>query len=493
MTAMRVLHVGHGYTPFHHGGLLAYAEDLMRAQVGAGLEVSYFCAGRNYPLLRPRVRRWSRAGVRMVEVLNSPVQIGPLESGTRHPRRDLEEEQLERLFGRVLDEVRPDLVHVQELGRLPSSVLDAPRGRGVPVLMTLHDYFPLCPTVKLFDVDGRICLREDPAAQCARCCHAAPGPLDPIIGTLGYHRRAVEARFPVVERLPKPRDLLRRRRAAGAAEAVEARVAHGTPAPAQVTGDVEDYRMRREVNVERLSRVDRLLAISTRVAEIYATLGVDPARLGTLGLTLTRLEYLRPRRQRAVGRPLRFVTLAGCSTAAKGAHVIAGALDELEAMGITADDLTLSIAGQVDPAVADRVAASPLARIAGSYSIDQLDRMLEEFHVGIVPSVWEETHGFTGAELLAKGVPVIGNAVGGIVEYTRDGETGWLNRDRDARGLAGIMAGIVRDPGQVVALNERILELRDELVPPMSAHLARLHETYRELVGQSSSTSASSG
>ena len=488
---MRVLHVGHGYTPFHHGGLLAYAEDLMRAQVAAGHEVSYFCKGRNYPLMRPRVRRRSSGGVHLYELVNSPVQIGPLERGTRDPRGDLEAPGVERLFRRVLDDVRPDVVHVQELGGLPSSLLDVAREGAAPVLMSLHDYLPLCPTVKLFDVDGQICLRREPAPQCVRCCHDAPGPLDPIVGTLGYHRRSVEARLPVVERLPKPREILRRRRGDAAPDA--ARVASATPRPEAVAGDVEGYRLRREVNVARLNRVDRLLAVSARVAEIYATLGVERARLRTLGLTLTRLESLRPRRQTAVSRPLRFVTLAGCSSPAKGAEVIAGALDELVAAGLTAGELTLSIAGQVDPAVADRVAASPLTRILGPYATHELDTMLEEFHVGIVPSVWEETHGFTGVELLAKGIPVIGNAVGGIVEYTRDGETGWLNHDRSAKGLAAIMAAIVRDPAEVVALSERILEHRHELVPPMGAHVAALEEAYRELVGQTSSTSAPSG
>ncbi|MEA2474924.1 MAG: hypothetical protein QOE06_2839 [Thermoleophilaceae bacterium] len=485
---MHVLHVGHGYTPFHHGGLLAYAEDLMVAQVAAGLEVSYFCAGRNYPLIRPSVRRRRRDGVSVYELLNSPVQIGPLERGTRHPRRDLEEPSVGRLFREVLAEARPDLVHVQELGRLPSSLLETARDAGVPVVMTLHDYFPLCPTLKLFDAGGNICMRRDPAPECVRCCRDAPGPLDPVIGTVGFHRRGLEQRFPAVERLPKPRDILRRRRAEDGPPAPGA-----VPSAQEIGGDIEGFRLRRQVNVARLGAVDRLLAVSPRVAEIYTELGVDAAHLSTIGLTLTRLESIRPRRIEEVAGPVRFVTLAGCSTIAKGAEVVAGALDRLAATGLTDKDLTLTVAGQVDPAVADRIAASPFARTIGAYSTAQLDALLDGFHVGIVPSVWEETHGFTGVELLAKGIPVIGNAVGGIVEYTRDGETGWLNRDRSAEGVAAIMAAIARDPGQVAGLSKRIVERRHELVPPMAAHVAELLEVYRELLAQTSSTSAPAG
>ena len=186
---MRVLHVGHGYRPFHHGGLIAYAEDLMQEQLARGYDVAYFLAGRHYPVLRTHVRRRVRNGVRLFELVNSPAVMAPLERGTRKPRRDIESVRVDQIFRDVLGEVRPDVVHVQEVGGLPSSVLDVARENGVPVLMTLQDYFPLCPTLKLFDADGRICVRRHPAPECARCCRDAPGDGEAAMATLGYHRR----------------------------------------------------------------------------------------------------------------------------------------------------------------------------------------------------------------------------------------------------------------------------------------------------------------
>lgn len=46
--------------------------------------------------------------------------------------------------------------HVFE--RLTTSVLDALRRRGVPTVMTLHDYKPVCPNYRLF-TDGAPCTR----------------------------------------------------------------------------------------------------------------------------------------------------------------------------------------------------------------------------------------------------------------------------------------------------------------------------------------------
>src|SRR4051794_20152411 len=98
----------------------------MDAQVGRGHDVSYFFCGRNYPLLPPRVRRWRRRGTTMYELLSSPVPVGTADRGTREPEHELEDATVERLFRDVLARARPDVVHVQELAGLPSSLLGIP-------------------------------------------------------------------------------------------------------------------------------------------------------------------------------------------------------------------------------------------------------------------------------------------------------------------------------------------------------------------------------
>src|SRR5919199_1324425 len=150
---MRLLHVGSGFRPWRRGGLVAYAEDLMAEQVRRGHEVSYFFSGRQYPLARgPRLREWAQRGVRMLEVVNSP-----LYDHGRQPELELSEPRVEAMFERVLADRQPDVVHVQELAGLPSAVLDVTHRSGTPVVVTLQDYFPICSTFRLLDADGRVC------------------------------------------------------------------------------------------------------------------------------------------------------------------------------------------------------------------------------------------------------------------------------------------------------------------------------------------------
>jgi glycosyltransferase involved in cell wall biosynthesis len=87
-----------------------------------------------------------------------------------------------------------------------------------------------------------------------------------------------------------------------------------------------------------------------------------------------------------------------------------------------------------------------------------------------------------GPEFLAKGIPVIANAMGGMPEYTRDGETGWLNQSCSAAELARIMREVVERPEQVAELNVRILAARGTIIKPMARHGNEMDEVYRELV-----------
>src|SRR5437763_16948569 len=107
---MRVLHVGSGFRPLRGGSLVAYIEDLMDEQVRRGGDVAYFFAGRYYPWVgRPRLKRWRRAGVTMLEV------VSPLHDHGRQPELETSEARVERIFERALSEVQPDVVHVQEV------------------------------------------------------------------------------------------------------------------------------------------------------------------------------------------------------------------------------------------------------------------------------------------------------------------------------------------------------------------------------------------
>lgn len=461
--SLKVLHVGSGFRPMRHGGLVAYIEDLMRAQARDGVSVAYFFAGRYYPWRRrTRLLAWGRDGISMLEVVNSAL----VDHGYQ-PDLELSEPRIEALLSNVLTHVRPDVVHVHELAGLPSSVLDIVREAGVPTVMTLQDYFALCPAFKLYDATGQVCTRHQVGAECvATLAREDRSPALMADATLRYSLQ----QSAWLKRLPRQEGAVSR--------ITEALAAVGRRRRRFAQPDA--YQRRRDVNVARLNRVDRLVAMSSRVRELYVQLGVEPNRIVTDQLTLAHIEHLKPRRS-VEHRPVVFATLGGGESEAKGARVLldaAAMLADLAASG----RLRVILFGYVAPAFAELAANIEGVDLGGSYTPRDQDERLAEVDVGIVPSVWEEAYGYAGIELLAMGIPVIANAIGGMVDYVIEGESGWLNRSCTAAGLAQIMRSIIETPDQVVDLNERLRESRSRLIVPMDQHVARTAVHYRSVM-----------
>ncbi|HEX8680459.1 MAG TPA: glycosyltransferase, partial [Chthoniobacterales bacterium] len=411
----------------------------------------------------------------------------------KNPRLDVSEPYTERVLRETIAAFRPDVIHVQELASLPSAVLEVVQQSGVPNLMTLQDYGPLCPVFRLYDYRGQVCLQRDVGHKCVPCCSALSGTTGHLLNTTWRYeiRRVLGSHL--AKFVWKHKDSLRRLRAVlhrateRAPAAVPDTVA-GDTGPPVADDSAQAYQARRDTAVARLQRMDLLIAQSTRVAEIYRALGVETDRLRTLNLTVDHLGRIKFRARTSIGSPLTFITLNGCAMVPKGASIMRDAFLSLAAL-VPENSFRLLIYGSVDPAARDLLAL-PQVEHLGIYHVRDLDRILEQAHVGIVPSIWEEAYGYTGIEMLAKGVPIIGNARGGIVDYLKPNVTGWLNIANTADGLAAILREVIEQPEQVLALNRKIAAQRSSLIKPMEVHRREMHALYEEAARQRATSQA---
>src|SRR4029078_7594944 len=70
---------------------------------------------------------------------------------------------------RLLEAVRPDVVHLPRRSLLGGAVLSAARHREIPTVVTLHDFWFVCARITLLNPDGTRCSGPDSAAKCAWC------------------------------------------------------------------------------------------------------------------------------------------------------------------------------------------------------------------------------------------------------------------------------------------------------------------------------------
>ena len=76
------------------------------------------------------------------------------------------------MFGQALDEVKPDVVHFQHLFRLSTGFVSEAQKRKIPALLTLADYWMICPAIIMLKPEQAVCFGPDEGRSCANCPHA---------------------------------------------------------------------------------------------------------------------------------------------------------------------------------------------------------------------------------------------------------------------------------------------------------------------------------
>lgn len=125
------------------GGSIATNLDLMGALLSE-FDCYVFSSDRH----TLRLRHVSADGLQAVAewTLTQPLRLA-----------DFSRDDYREIFAGVLDRVQPELVHVRHLFK---HTLDAPKlaaERLIPVVMSVHDHYTICPTIHLLDNEGRYC------------------------------------------------------------------------------------------------------------------------------------------------------------------------------------------------------------------------------------------------------------------------------------------------------------------------------------------------
>ncbi|MBI3600242.1 MAG: glycosyltransferase [Nitrospinae bacterium] len=238
------------------------------------------------------------------------------------------------------------------------------------------------------------------------------------------------------------------------------------------------FQNRRDTNIKRLRKIDLLVAQSYRVEKIYKSFLGEDADTTTLHSAVKHIEHIRGKEMRGIKSPVRFATLSGCDSIPKGARLILESLKILHGKGL-GRYFELHIYGDLLEEIRGQVLSCSNVFYHGKYGVDQLNNILDGFDVGIVPSIWEEVYGYVGIEFLAKGIPVIGNMRGGIIDYTIGDLTGWVNKTASAEELSDIMVRIIKNPEDIAMLNEKIIQNRSRLIKTMDTYFNEIDKLYR--------------
>jgi glycosyltransferase involved in cell wall biosynthesis len=449
------------------GGIGIYVDGLTEELARQGVEVGWFYAGEYDLGFRPRVcRSESAAGVKIFALKNSP----NLHAAYRitHPSAEISERLIEKAFAEVLDAYRPQLVHFHDLGGLCSSLISIAARRSVVTVTTLNCYWFICPKNDLIsNVTGAICAGPQCGVNCAKCVpYAGQGTKLTKVQMLGW--RLLKSSFPdrIFRWVSKP--LLKyQQRARQVGERCGTRVSDERP-------DLVDAYRRREIeNLRLLSDTVTLnIAVTSFVKQRFIEWGVPAKKLVVQHFGTRAAEFLTPT-ERQAKNPITFGYI-GPLAYHKGAHVLIDAFKRLKV-----GSANLIVYGNSDSDYGKSIMASAkgaLIDFRGAYRHSDLQRILDEIDVIVVPPIWYDNSPQVVFEAYSAGVPVIGSKIGGIPDFVENEVNGLLFPAGDVVELSACMARLVEAPRLLDGMRHNIKPMKT-----MFHHVIELAAIYNEL------------
>ncbi|WP_304641376.1 glycosyltransferase [Pseudomonas sp.] len=161
----RVLAVNVYYAPQSFGGATVVAEQLNKLIAQDGFDVYVFTVLANGLAEPYQLRRYDAEGI---TVFGCPVPV-------LDPAKRFENPDMDAVFLRVLDAVKPDLVHFHSIQNIGVTTLDRCMDRNIPYVVTVHDAWWLCGRQFMINDQNRYCGQTViDLAVCARCVDNAP-------------------------------------------------------------------------------------------------------------------------------------------------------------------------------------------------------------------------------------------------------------------------------------------------------------------------------
>jgi len=410
---VRVLLTAHAFPPRSTAGVEVYSLRLARALRSRGHDVRVLAAAHDLGAAPYSTRRRVHEGVDVVEIVNVHHK-GTLQATYDDP-------DIDRAAGAVMDEHRPEVVHVQHLLNLSAGLLEHARRRGAATLVTLHDYWLSCPRDGLrMTADGTLCRTMD-HARCGVCLQDSPYLVPPLQRGVAAAARGAG----LGAQLHRLHGL--------APRAVEKGLAFARRLAPAARHDLAQGMDRRADRLRDLAgNVDVFLAPTVFARDRAVESGIDPEkiRVQPLGAVMGKAAARAAKARRRLG-------FIGTLAPHKGVDVLVRAFRTL-----TGPDLSLDLHGGLTthPAYVEalRQAASGDDRIRfhGPFAEGDQPRVLASIDALVVPSVWWENSPLTVLEALAAGVPVVASATGGLPEIVKQDDTGLLVPPGDQGSLA---------------------------------------------------------
>ena len=320
---------------------------------------------------------------------------------------------VEELFGKVIDEIKPDVIQFQHLMFLSINLLKIAREKGIPTFLTLHDYWFICPRTQFLKYDYIPCVKRD--GNCLLCW--INGESERLVEYLSQYP------FLLFERIYKK--LLK----------------------------ILLLKLNNKVNVKGLKLllkkylikyVDILIAPSNFSRNVFIKCGIPQDKIicSDNGYNLESPSKIDIDKMRKKQRNKIILGFIGSSFRHKGIDVLIEAFNKLNSR-----NSELRLYGKLKYRYKElrrKCKGNDNIKFMGEFK--DVRTPLSEIDMLVIPSIWWETSSLVIKEAFLSKTPVIASKIGALPEFVEDGKNGILFEPRNIKNLTEKMNEISSSP-----------------------------------------------
>jgi glycosyltransferase involved in cell wall biosynthesis len=426
---VKIILAVHHFPPERTSGGEILAYRTARWLMAHGHQVHVVCVRANDTTAQSSSLGWSDEVYETIPVRRLSFNLPMAPSGLRlwfdHP-------ELETHFENLVDEFRPDLVHLISGYLLGVAPLRAARLFGIPTIVTLTDFWFLCHTLQLLRGDNSLCAGPEPL-ECARCVFDGKRAFKWFDQSLP---QVAEQFWRVLARVP----LL------GAAF--------------ELPSLVQALRERQKLLRQVLNSADMIVAPSRFIADIHSNNGIAMERIAIVPHSMAVSEQADDSMSHLDEVHIGFL---GQVVPVKGVDILIRAFRQLNRSRRRAR-LTIHGSLQAAPAYVRELReiahGDPDIVFANSYEHTVVGKILSNLDLVVIPSIWYENAPLVILEAFAAKRPIIGTNLGGIAEIVQHQVNGLLFERNNVADLARQMQRIIDEPDLLTRLRIGIPPVR---------------------------------
>ncbi len=437
---MKILHYFLGFPPYRSGGLPKYVIDLMNEQIKNEDEVFALWPGKmDITSHKVKIKKCKKIGK-----INSYELINPLPVPLLNGIQNVEFYTLpcdENVYKNFLEKVKPNVIHIHTLMGIHYEFIKVAKELKIKTVFTTHDYFGICPKVNLLRND-KVC--DGNLEFCSDCNKTA------------FSIKKIKIMQSRTYRMIKTTPLFKYIKKLNSKKSSNNESFSGVSSK----NEIEKYDKLRKYYLNILKNIDTIHYNSNVSKQIYEKFyKFENSKV----VSITHSNISDNKEIRKYGKKLR-ISYLGPTKKYKGFYILLDALDEL----YDDDNLELNIYYETSE-VRDYLKKN------NKYEYNKLGEVLSNADIVVVPSLWYETFGFTVAEALSYGVPVIVTKNVGAKDVLEDGKFGFIT-DINSKDISKCIGNILKDRNLLVNVNRNIVNLYN--VKTMDKHYDEIKKLY---------------